>query len=217
MPQNREAVSEPMSQATYEKLKAMLRSAQHMNESQIPQITALRRLLEQHGRDADSRVLNAFVFTLLSNFELVCLMEDMVDHDPTYRGHLYARLVIVNIYETSLKFKSLLAKDFRADLATAGVSSADINELATIHRGFVHLFEECNRLYGDVRRGIGAHKDLSAEKQLALIEKATIHDVADLVTEMMKWTSMLMRIFWVHTVALAASAGIKIELDIGPS
>jgi hypothetical protein len=76
---------------------------------------------------------------------------------------------------------------------------------------FCRLFEECNRSFGDVRRGIGAHKDVSADRQLALIEKANIRDVADMAGEMMKWTSELTGIFWIYTAAVAASVGIQIE------
>ena len=140
-------------------------------------------------------------------------MEDMIDHDPSFRGRFYARLLIVNIYETSLKYKALLARDFRNDLVAAGVAAVEVEQLGIVHKGFVDLFDECNRLYGDVRRGIGAHKDLSAEKQLELIEKATIRDVADLVVEMMKWTSSLMRIFWIYTLAVATRAGIEIRIN----
>jgi hypothetical protein len=186
--------SAPMGEEAYRKLKAVLKAVQEQHEAQLPLFTAARRAVENDGIPAHGRVLNVLQFAILSHYELACLLEDMADHNSSFRGRLYARLLIVNIYETTHKLQSLLGRQLRADFLEAGVSKQEMDTLGKIHQAFVRLHEECDRRYGDVRNGIGAHKDPSAETQLELIEKANIHDVTNLVIEILKWTAGLTRL-----------------------
>lgn len=190
----------PMTEATYRLLKKQLREQQSVIPLLLDEVTAVRRALEQRGRTVEPRVLNVLEFALLFQFETACLVEDMADHDPSRRGQLYARLLILTIYENTSQLRNLLSRQFKEDLRTTGFDDNEIETVRRVHRDFISIYENCNRRWGKVRHGAVAHRDPSAEVQLRLIDKADIHNVTDLAIQFQKASAELSRVlrWWVN-------------------
>lgn len=196
-----------MTEGTYRRLKAQLKENQSLSPQLLNLITPVRRAAEKQGRITEARLLNVFEFALLFHFETACLFEDMADYNASLRGQLYARLLVLAIYENTLKLQSLLSRRFQEDLSTAGFNEGEIENVRSVHRAFIAIYEDCKRKFKKVRDGAIAHRDASAEVQLRLINKAQITVVTDLAIEFLKETSKLTKVLqiWVNKSLLAAS------------
>ena len=109
------------------------------------------------------------------------------------------------MYESSLKFQTLLGRNLREAIERLGRHD-DLEELGTINKGFVTQFGRCRKLYGDVRQSVAAHKDASASRQLHLIESVDPETVAQLAIELLHWTNSLHAYVAAFTRSLLAEA-----------
>ena len=130
-------------------------------------------------------LFNGFEFLLLFQHDLSCLLADFATHTGTFRGNLYARLILLTIHESALTMRAVLAKDFREQLArTLGREELD-HTVRQIHSRLDALFEESNATFGHVRHGIVAHRDRSAETRITLLNDAGQERIGQLVVEIL--------------------------------
>ncbi len=154
-------------------------------EENLDLIVQTRRKLEENGVTLDQRVFNVYEFILLLQHDLSALMCDMVRNHTRLGTSLYARLLILLIYETSEKLqKVLLAKDFREEYLAA-LDVEDNRSLIDAHKRASDLFKRCNSKYGAVRRGLAAHWDVDPDERQRLIDTAEVRPIADLAIEML--------------------------------
>ncbi|GEM_PF-3984858 len=143
----------------------------------------VRRALDKKGVKFDAAILNVFEFVQLLNFDLSCLLSDMIKCNSPLRQNLYARFLILTIHESCLTLRKLLASEFRYELSQS-LGLSDDNDLKQIHSRVCQLFERCNEDFGDVRDGMVAHRDNDPEIRIKLLEQAHIPAIADLVIAM---------------------------------
>lgn len=157
-----------------------------------------RRTLIKKGIKLDEAVLNVYEFVPLLQFELSCLMSDMVKNGSPLRQNLYARYLILTIHEACKALKSLLAQRFRVEL-TQRLGLQDDRKLKNIHSKICELFELCNKHFEGVRNGIAAHRDRDPETRIKLLEQADIKVVTDLVITMLQVMGELQKILLSYT------------------
>ena len=155
----------------------------------------IRRATGRAGLLDDEQVLGVVEYIYGLHFELSCLLAEMVRYGASLRANLYARLIILTVYEATKEMKGLLAGDFR-DRITRVTRGPEIGEaLKAIHSSAVKLFDRCNAKFGAVRHGAAAHRPVDPETRIKLVQQADIEKVAKLTIEMQKVISQLTRQF----------------------
>lgn len=144
------------------------------------------------------RINNVLEFLSLYAFEFSCLFEDLIQHQKTLRGTIYARQLILLIYESAEKLRHLLGRQFQEDMQAIGYSVESVELVRRVLRCFNDVFERCNREFGDVRNGAIAHRDRSASTQRQLVEKVHPDLVAEIAAEMSECVLKLQKIFVQH-------------------
>lgn len=167
----------------------------HLSEASLHQLVDIRRWAQSAGLLDDVQVLGAMEFTYFLHFDLVCLLAEMVRHGPTLRANLYARLIILTVYEASKEMRSLLAKDLREQITGATGSTVIGEALKATHSSAVGLFERCNVKFGAVRHGVAGHRNADAEERIKLVQRADVEEVAQLTLEMLKIITQLLQHF----------------------
>jgi hypothetical protein len=173
-------VSAPITPETRARvLKGLARSEQVLEQS-LGGFVALRRRAARKGIPVVEATQNAFEFTTLTQFELSCLLRDMIQSDYSrLRATLYAGLVLLAVYETSKKYRQILSSDFQGELGRVLGPDGTV-EARSIHRSASDLYKKCDRDFGDVRRGLLAHRDPCAHERLRLLRKIDVRRIADL-------------------------------------
>jgi hypothetical protein len=164
-------------------------------EESLIRMVAMRKEGAPGYSAAFEAVHNAAEFVLLLQFDFHCLLGDFVRHTGSWRGSLYARLLLLVIHESAVSFRSLLAKDFQAQLAVALGRETARDEAKALHKAASKLYERSEASYGVVRDGIVAHRDRNAETRSDLLEMVDDHEaVASLMFDMMDIISELARL-----------------------
>lgn len=188
----------PMTAKQIEELKVILRRQRETTEEILQHLPRLRNLLTQAGEAEAARILNVVEFATLYGYDFNCVLEDTVDHQGTRRALLYARFLVLLVYEASQKLRHLLGGQFQDDLRAYGYGEESVEIARTVHKCFVDTFERCNSEFGDVRDGIVAHRDSSAERQLELMEVADVPSVIDMTLQMERCAIHLSGMLWQH-------------------
>jgi len=189
---------QPMTAEQILELKSVLESQRATTEQILPYLPALRTLLADAGEAEAVRIHNVLEFATLYGYDFSCILEDTVDHQGSRRALVYARFLILLVYEASQKLRQLLGGQFQEDLRAFGYGEESIKTVRRIHKCFVDAFERCNSEFGDVRDGIVAHRDESAERQMELIEVADVPSVIDMTLQMERCVVQLGAMLWVH-------------------
>ena len=145
----------------------------------------------------DYAIWNAYEFILLVQFDVSCLMRDMVSHESELGPNLYARLLVLTIYESTLTMRRLLSRNFQSTLENA-LEIENNSALRQIHSRVQRLFEECNLQMGAVRDGIVGHRDADADVRVELLEKADVQEVTDLTIELLQTLGAILPYFFLY-------------------
>lgn len=194
----------PMTAKQLEAFKDLLRRQRATVETTLPMLPKLRLVLEGRS-EAAFRVHNVLEFATLYGYDFNCVFEDMLEHQGTRRGLVYARFLVLLVYEASNKFRSLLGGQFQADLRSLGYGEDEVVLGRGIHNCFVRAFERCNRDFGDVRHGVVAHRDESGANQYGLIDKAQVREVVHMTLEMEECMVRLSALLANHVQLLVAA------------
>lgn len=197
-----------------ERLNGLLRQQRVTVESILPLLPQMRSVLARRS-EAALRVHNVLEFATLYGYDFNCVFEDMLRHQGTRRGLVYARFLVLLVYEASNKFRGLLGREFQADLRSLGYGDEDVVLARGVHKCFVRAFERCNRDFGDVRNGVVAHRDESGPTQYALIDKAQVREVVDMTLDMDECMARLSALLAAHLQNLV-SALQQAEVSAAP-
>lgn len=196
---------------TKRKLRAQLQRAIKRGPRQIESMAYTRRLLKSRGKLNEARVLNVVQFTLLYVYDVNCLMDDVLKQGTDLRAKLYARMLLLVVQESLQKLRHLLGRQFRSaveEIDSSGEMLAATNE---VHSTVTKLFERVNRQYGDIRNGVIAHRDDSAERQMDLINQTSIREAADLTIELGDVTNSILAIGNEYTDGVIRREGRHLE------
>jgi len=182
----------PVKEKTKKKLLSVSESVSNFSEEALLSSIEYRRKLKYNGVEFDEDILNILEFILLLNFEINCLLTDMVNSTSKLGPNLYGRHILLIIHESTLTLRSILAKQFKEDSEYV-FKSIKIDELKNIHSRICKLHDKAVKKFGDVRNGITAHKDKDPDIRIKLIEDSDVREVTDLVLEFFPITIALQK------------------------
>jgi hypothetical protein len=120
---------------------------------------------------------------MLAWFETSCLVHDVVYHESGLRANLYARFLVLSLYESSKRLRGLLARQFRDDLAAVLPGQFAEVELRKINSDMNAFFESCRKRFGDARDQIIAHREDDADVRMVQLYEADLEDVTGYAAE----------------------------------
>jgi hypothetical protein len=173
-------MSEPMSPETREKLLAELSKQEMIAARILNQMGGGRHLFVNLGHGGMAELYKVAEFTALLRFDLACLFSDYVRHEHSERAHLYARFLILTVYESTKTYRGLLGGDLQKKLNDTDGSGFFMQKVRDVHKQMSRLSDGVAKEYGDVRQGIGAHRDPEALKQLERVRAIGGEELADL-------------------------------------
>jgi hypothetical protein len=94
---------------------------------------------------------------------------------------VYARFVILTIYEGTQTYRHLLGKQLQATLASSDVAKDLIPHIRRVHKALNNVASEAEQQYGDVRNGIAAHRDADAITHLQRLRGIGGEELTDFV------------------------------------
>lgn len=182
---------------TKKKLLATASLVLRESEKALIQSIEMRRRLNIDGSHEDYVFWNAYEFILLVQFDVSCLMRDMVSHESELGPNLYARLLVLTIHESTLTMRRLLSKDFQ-ELLGSTLGSDVGAAVRQVHSSVQKLFEKCNQQMGAVRDGIVGHRDADADIRVELLERADVQKVTDLTIELLQTLGSLLPYLYLY-------------------
>jgi hypothetical protein len=113
-----------------------------------------------------ARLYQVLEFSALLNFDLAILFADYVRHELAPKSHVYARFVVLTIYEGTKTYRQLLGRELQDILAADSSSRPLVPLIRGVHKALNAVATDAEHKYGDVRNGIAAHRDVEAVAQL---------------------------------------------------
>lgn len=192
-----------MSPEMREKLLVALSEQEMIAASILNQVGWGRNLFVNLGHEGMAELYKVAEFTALLRFDLACLFSDYVRHEHSERAHLYARFLILTIYESTKTYRGLLGGDLQKRLNDTDGSSFFMQKVRDVHKEMSRVSEAVAKQYGDVRHSIGAHRDPEAFKQLERVRAIGGEELADLYQRFANALSLLERLISEFTGIIA--------------
>jgi hypothetical protein len=177
--------AEPLTPETRRKLLEFTSETISVTGELFQTCVELRSRLRQARAETEYGILNAHELVLLVQFDVACLLNDLVTHNGTKRAQFYARLLILTLRESAGVLPGVLNHRFRADLVERLGAHLD-SPLKHAHSLLSALFRDVETQFGDVRDGIVAHIDRDAERRVILLNRVNPEKVAKLTIDLMR-------------------------------
>ncbi len=162
-----------------------------------------RRQFEAANLVHHVRVVNAIQFVILWNWDLTSLLAQL---DQTreawsqgWNRKLQARVLALTIYESLIKLKDLLDKDWsrkwslRRALQVLKAEPVVGPELDHLHARLVALFDQHQELLKGIRDNAIGHRDQDVSLQMQWVRNAKIEEIEQLGWQLVTWTTDLIR------------------------
>lgn len=121
------------------------------------------------GLSSHARVFNAFEYVWLLEFDLAALLERMFKARTDMEAKLYARLLILTMYESLLEMRRLFAKSLREQAVDAMADDTADLSFKRLHARIESLFRTCRKRFGRVRNELVAHRTGDPELRSQLL------------------------------------------------
>jgi hypothetical protein len=144
---------------------------------------ASRELFARFNMTGVADLFRVYEFTLLLQFDLHTLFADFVTHEHDITSHVYARYVILVIYEGTAQYRHLLGKELQDSWTTDDFLKHFVTDLRHAHKALNAVAGQAEQRYSDVRNGIAAHRDKEAAAQLARLRQLGGEEVAKFVID----------------------------------
>jgi hypothetical protein len=102
----------------------------------------------------------------LIDYDLVCLLEEMVRTRSRWKKKLYARLVVINLYECAKDLVYLLGKPLREQLIVICLPNLDV-ERRTIHKEIVKFNKSHTAFLERIRNSVIGHREHNVRNKLS--------------------------------------------------
>lgn len=116
----------------------------------------------------DEEVRNVTELSALFRAESACLIGDYWCASG-FRKSLYARMLVLVTYETTLTFRGLLGPTFRNAVVSRLGDDVD-SQLADIHQRVCEIYERNRSAFGDVRNNLIGHRSGDGERRQGLLQ-----------------------------------------------
>jgi len=198
---------QPMTEGTRRNLLALLSDGARLADGSIDGVAAHREMFARLGMAHVAELYRVLEFALLLRFDISILFADFIrrEHEPA--AHVYARFVILTIYEGSATYRRLLGKHLQDTLAANADARPLLPRIRALHKAMSSVAKEAVREYRDIRHGIAAHRDENAVVQLRRLRSVGGEELALSVERFTRASMELERLF------AELTAGIKQTLD----
>jgi len=166
----------------------------------------------------DEQVRNAMELCALFKAESACLIEDYWDATG-FRKALYARMLALVTFESTLALRKLLGPRFR-DAIVVRLGSESEMPLRSIHQRVCRIHETARIQFGDLRNNLVGHRTHDAEMRQKLLSEFDGEAVVALAVELhpiLKELSEKLVPYTLKSVTalreIAASIRAEIDLD----
>ena len=132
------------------------------------------------------QLINLLEYILLMDYDLSCLFEEMASTRSRWKKRLYARLVVINLYECANDFAFLLGKPLREQLIVIRLPNLDV-ERRIIHNEIVKFNKSHNAFLKRIRNSVIGHRDHDAESQIEFIKSFKTNEIYRLGIEYFAW------------------------------
>lgn len=194
-----------MTDATRSALLLQLSEAATAADNTLPDVAAVRQMFARLEMNHVAELFRVLEFTLLLRFDLSILFADYVENEHRPQAHVYARFLILTIYEGARTYRHLLGKQLQAELASSDDSKELIPHIRRVHKALNTIASEAEQVYGDVRNGIAAHRDADAIVQLRRLRDIGGEELADFVLRFLQAAGELEVLLAAVTAGIAQS------------
>ena len=125
-------------------------------------------------------------YIYITNYDLSCLFEEMVSTRSSWKRKLYARLVVLTLYECADDFAFRSGKPLREQLEVILLPNFDVQR-KTIHKEIVNFNNSHKAFLKRIRNSVIGHRDHNPESQLELIKSLKVSEIVRLGTEYFAW------------------------------
>jgi hypothetical protein len=141
-------------------------------------VSGHRRRLDQAGSPYDTHTLNVLEFLALIQHDQSAILVQLLDATTRLQVILFARLLLLTVYESLKQLRGLLAKPFQDELALALGTHPEGTSARAAHSRVARLFAEWEREFGPTRNKVIAHHDADPEVRLQLLESIDADNLA---------------------------------------
>lgn len=151
--------------------------------------------IETAAREQNEKVLphpgflNVQGLLWMFELEVACLLDDYI-RSRDERRWLYARLLLLCLFEATKTLRGLLSRSYRLDLEEK-LGAAYAGQLREMHGYIHHAHEDLNAEYGEVRRRLVAHKDPDANLRWQALSSVNGLEIKDFAWELLEWCAAL--------------------------
>ncbi|SRR5260221_10103224 len=152
-----------------------------------PELLEIDSLARKAGRASlpHTDFLNVQSFLWMLELEIACLLDDYI-RSSNERRWLYARLLLLTLFESTKTLRRVFSIGYRRDLQEKlGPESA--KEVSELHAYIHHAFEDLNRSCGEIRRGLVGHRDPDPAVRFKLLSSLSGIDIKDSAWELLEW------------------------------
>lgn len=179
------AANDPMTPETKSRLLHMTDEAERLAGHAVENLIVQRRRALVGLAPQDEYLLNVIELALLAWHEISALSSDTVRYEGTFRANLYARLLVLSMYESAKRLKGLLGPDFLQAARSVVPEGPTEGELRRVHSDMSRFFKSCRTRFGDVRDGIVGHRDPDPNVRLALLLRTDSESALQMAEQML--------------------------------
>lgn len=201
-----------MSDATRSKLLLQLAKNASIANDALPGTAAAREMFARLDMNDVAELYRVLEFALLLNFDLSILFADFVKNEHKPQAHVYARFVILTIYEGTKTYRHLLGKQLQKELASSEATKDLIPHIRASHKALNDVASEAEEVYADVRNGIAAHRDSDATTQLRRLRQIGGEELTDFVLRFLRAAGQLQILLSSLTASIARSLKNHIQV-----
>jgi len=125
----------------------------------------------------------------MMQLELASLLDDYI-RTRDERRWLYARLLLLSLYESTKTLRSVFSRGYRRDLLVR-LGSANERRINTLHGYIHHAFEDLNADYGDIRDHLLGHRDPDASRRWQALSSLNGLEIKDFAWEVLEWCAAI--------------------------
>lgn len=121
----------------------------------------------------------------MMQLELASLLDDYI-RARDERRWLYARLLLLSLYESTKTLRRVFSRGLRKDIVER-LGSTSETRVTNLHRYIHHAFEDLDADFGEIRNRLVGHKDPDPIARWQLMSAYTGLEFKDVAWEVLEW------------------------------
>jgi hypothetical protein len=154
-------------------------------------LTTERAKFRDAGMQMEEELLNILQFSVLFNHDLRILIADIESDNESSRGRLYARFLVLIMYEAAEDLQALLGGKLRGILDTWSAPDELLSDRKTLHKRLGQFRADNDLKFGEMRNKLAAHRDHDASEQLMVLDSLDVAAVTQEGYRFITWLTDL--------------------------